>query len=513
MKKMRNVLPFLLIAGSLATLTSCGNKEECSSCPSCDDGSSTPAHTHTKATDYSYDENGHYHACEGCTENVRFDYEGHDYHEVDGIKSCSVCGYIPNKDLQTVYQSLKKALEAYSTDKTLTMTISSSQTSIKGGSITYVSNSNIKSTIDAERNLYYSYDDEMKLDKSSSTSVQTNTTYEYAYVKDDDENITYYSRNGDEKKTYKSDKYMVQNLYESNLFINYYAPTYYANLDNFEEYKKALDHTYNGGDSYDSVKAEYSAEAIEGGYRFDIDVEQIKAYTYSLTKYTQTYVFFLKNDVLTELEMDDSYSQTYADGYETRTVYNNSVEFSYDFNQNFYDSFDKSGYTDSGEGESFYCQYYYKDYKIGSNYNNKYQVGQVLSKNTYVSGAVTYGDIYLDKEMTQKYDGQALTGANYKLYVKPTVKDGDYAKVVLLSEKTYVDASGFGGDYKSCTWSSGQDVAVDAENGGTYTVTYTELDGHKVGQYYVNGAAIEGNTFQIEKGQVYIVEYKMICYA
>ena len=99
-----------------------------------------------------------------------------------------------------------------------------------------------------------------------------------------------------------------------------------------------------------------------------------------------------------------------------------------------------------------------------------------------------------------------------KMYVKPTVKEGSYAKVVLLTEKTYIDPDGIEENRVYSDWSSGRDVEITEGETNYFSVTYDVVDGYRMGKVYVNGELLEGDKFEVEAGKIYIVEYKRNCY-
>ena len=496
MKKTKIILPILAVMGALGALTSCGD---------------TTSHIHSKSKEFSYDENGHYYACEECEENIRFDYEEHSFIEKDGLNTCSVCGYIQNQELEVTYKSFKKAIENYRNDKTATMSLTFGQYSKENDITTYGYESKGIISVDAERSLTFSKgtNTQIEYEDDGSISDKYESIYETAYIKDSDNNFVFYKRNGDSKLTYKTDKYLADKYFEEQyLMSEYFDVLYYTYLPSFSSYKKVLDNTYTVG-GYASAFVKHSVNNIEDGFEYSVEVNQTNAYTSSLSIRTNLYKFVIKNDTLVSMKLEENNSYSYVNGYSEGYIYSYDISFSYDFDQASYDSFDKSGYTDSGSGETFECNYYYGDYRIG--YSVDIEIGETLST-TYVSGAVTYGDVYYDKEFTKKYNGEPVTGNMDKLYVKPTVMEGSYAKVVLLNETTYIDPNGLLEDYKSSSWSSGRDVFINSDEVNYYTVTYTVTNNQTIGKMYVNGVLLEGDKFEIKAGEVYIVEYKKTSY-
>ncbi len=517
MKKTKSFLPILLAMGTLATLASCGAKTECPTCSSCetcgDVEPTTPTHTHTKTETYSYDENGHYHECSGCKENVRFDYEEHSFVEKDGINICSVCGYVENQDMEEFFKTFKKAIEAYEADKTQTTEVIYNESEKENGIYKYGYEATSKVSFDLERNLYFAegVDIDTGYDEEGNVEDKETTKEGAAYIKNGD-TYSYYKHSGDEKEMFKTDAHMIQNRFNKNyLMTDYFSPLEYSYLANFADYEKVFNKYYTSY-GYDYISINHSLKSIDGGYEYKIDIELRDAYTSQLGIYTENFAITIKNDSFVSLIYASDRKYTYID--ETTIaeeyIYSYDISVSYDFDQTSYDAFDKTGYEDNGNGEEFDCTYYYEDYEIGNSVT--LTIGETLASTTYVGGMVTYGDIYYDKEFTKKYNGEAITGNMDKMYVKPTVKEGSYAKIVLLSEKTYIDADGIEENRVYSKWSSGRDVEVTEGQTNSFSVTYEEFSGRKTGKYYVNGELLEGDKFEIEAGKIYIVEYKRNCY-
>ncbi len=506
--KKRTLLPFLLIAGSLAALTSCGNNQECSSCPSCDDGSSAPAHTHTKATGYSYDENGHYHACEGCEENIRFDYEAHTIVEKDGVKTCSVCGYIPNDSMHKAFASLQKGIKAYASDTTSSVTGSMTMSSLKNDAAVMTVDIDVKTTVDVENaSLYIKQTQSTKYYGSDGNVAYSATGInETAYAKDDNSNVYYYKGSDDSKKYYLSDQGMCKRTFEDGYSLDDSFYEYILQAKSYEVFQEMLETDVFYQTYLREYKAEQSAKTIDGGYEYTIYMENMVLDEYGEKNITSVHIVYtIKNDYLVAEKFENSEIKDYKYGDKEETKMATSVEMSSDFNQTFYSTFDKTNYTDSGEGQITKFNVYYDDYKISQISTS---IGKTLD-NYYKDGGVAVGDYYYDKELTKPYNGEAITGDVGAIYLKPTVKDGEYGKVIYLIEAEYIDPCGVFDPIYKRDYVEAKDIAT----GSSYSVDYkTDDDSNNVGEIYVNGQLSEDNSITVEKGKIYIIEYKYVEY-
>lgn len=64
-----------------------------------------PVHEHNYSKEWSYDDNCHWHACDGCDENEN--YAEHEFKETETRFVCEICGYVKPKELKIL---LKKIL-------------------------------------------------------------------------------------------------------------------------------------------------------------------------------------------------------------------------------------------------------------------------------------------------------------------------------------------------------------------------------------------------------------------
>ncbi len=521
--KKKTLLPFLLIAGSLATLAGCDSNQECPSCPSCDsstpiapdsDSSTTPvtpAHTHTKADSYSYDENGHYYGCKGCEENIRFDYQAHTYVDKSGVKTCSVCGYIPNDNMRKAFASLQKGLNAYLSDTTSSISGTMSMAMISDDVTAMRIDVEVNLTADVENAAIYSKQivTSKMLNGNGSVAYSSTETNEIAYAKDSDNKIYLYEGDADSKKYYISDQNMVRRTFADDYSFDDGLAEYIIQAKSYEAFQEMLETNLCYQAAVRSFDVEQSAKAIEGGFEYSVSVENTTVDSYGEKDIeTNHYTYIIKNDYLVSEKYEVSSIEDYKYGTKTEIKTSASVEFSSDPNEALYKTFDKTGYTDSGSGEDTKITVYYDDYEVSRISAN---IGKALSSTSYTGLAVTYGDYYYDKEFTKPYTGAAITGKDEALYIKPTVLDGEYGKVLYMTEICYTDPNGVFDPVYERKVNDAKDIGA----GGGYTIPYGEDDSsnhYVAGEIYVNGVKTNDTSITVEKGKVYIVEYKRVEY-
>lgn len=510
MKKTKILWPLMLVAGSLAALASCGDGNASQNCDN--SGSvSDSIHAHAKADAYSYDENGHYHACKGCEENIRFDYEAHSYVQKDGMNTCSVCGYIQNGDMHTAFATLKKGLNAYANDLTNSYTGTMIQEMLENGKITSGVECEMSSTADVKNAAIYGEQIREMKGYDSAGEVAYSATYSYkeGYGKDDSDKIYHYKHDAEEgdKTRSISDQKMVERFFKDEYTFQDDCVEFINEAKSYEVFQEMLASCAYALDGLRTYNAEQSAKAIDNGIEYSIVLEAETASDYEKMLNGLHYTYTVKNDYLTSMKYEIEITQEYEYGDATGMRMAIDLDISPDFDATLYDKLNKATYTDSGKGDKTSIDVYYGDYSCTSLAAN---IGVALSKNYYDSvDSTIYGNYYYDKEFTKPYNKEPITGEVEKLYIKPTVKEGDYGKVFVLTEETHADPKGVFAD----RYDRDVDSVSDVSAGSVFALPYSkDSDGNKIGQMYVDGKLFTEDEFTVEAGKIYIVEYKYTTY-
>ncbi len=492
MKNPRLFLALSLITGALAGLSSCGQN----------------THVHSKAEAYSYDDDGHYHACASCDENVRFDYEGHIYNETNP-DTCIVCGFTKKDALKEGFNLFKAAYTDYVTDKSSTFEVTNEENNYSMGKLARSKKNAYKMTIDVDQAAFAQVGTEADSSYNSNNEWVTSTeANSYAYIKDSEGNIFYYENEDEEKDFYKSDKKLFDRFYKEDYLIEFQYVDEVLSSADFTAFKARYERSLLLS-SVAVLGTTYSSHSENGILEFSI--ESATCHTSDTTKTVITVGWNFSMDIASErfvsMEQKVIYDVTSPKEVMARMEQIDKIKYSGDFDKTFYDSFDKTGFEDAGYGEFFQIPVYYgDDYDLG--YSIYADCGSPLSGNTYSN----WGVYYYDKELTKPYNNEPISGDIERLYVKANIPE-DRSLAIVLTETTYVDPFGIIDDYVEKTISGTQYSVISESSEVYYYLSYkTDMYSGKIGTMYLDGVELTDTKILQEGGKVYNIVYKLTCF-
>lgn len=491
----------------LVLLTGCGNSSD-NSIPVSSQGSemtqvsTTEEHHHEKAAIYSYDANGHYYSCAGCHENIRFDYESHDFEMVDGDFVCKVCGYAPYSESNRLFAEVQAALNhLYDTDESKTFEIKISQ----GEDETKQNLTNMtvtKGTYDSVNGFFHAQRVQYFKD-SASTSGYSSELKELAHLSKIGEEYRYYSLDDGYKNCYKADKTAAKDEYK-----NWVDQDSLSNVEFFEILGDVVDYTSilsalstsyepeSGGSVLDIVK---KGDDIIFSLDFSSEYVRERQPGTLLRTIMMKLTMVVNDGFLKSLNIENSDKGVYSSGYEDYEF--STVEYTFEkgFDQGLYDSFENvSEYSDSGSGWKHAFHFYYQDYKLD---DMKFELGATTMEYTNTWGDRSY--VYCDKDCTKPYDGEPLSSDNDTFYVK--MLEGEEigsgkGLILCLDESLYISPTGVRrnyvkkvGDYN--IFDAGKDIYINLKSSENPTKSVK-----------VNGQDYTEKFVTMEEGKVIIVE-------
>ena len=490
-KKIISILPLIVSAFSLI---GCTDNVLSSLSNDASSSSSEETHVHTKNDEYSFDENGHYHKCSGCNENIRFDYEEHSFVEKDGIFSCSICSYSPNKQNEELFTKLKTALNNFYNDEE-DVTFSSEFTS----DVEIYNSSSVETvngTFNRKDGIFYA---KGKLENTYS-GYTSNSSYAIYIDNEDGQYKEYMDNYGRGKPIYDGDDKTSQNQYDNYLNTAFDLDLFSRlnNMDSLDEASSYLD-LYLSQDLLD-FSSFYGFVVNEDSLTFKL--------SYSGTTFSKTLwqsdnyegSITIKDGRITEFVDSYNYDSFSPNGQEYLESRKAITHLSKGFDQEFYDSFEgKENYSETGLGTSYKMTLYLDDYKLIT-YNQRINEG--LSYNLYDN----YGTYYYDKECKKPYNGENLTSDITSLYIKPLeVVDSTKALVWSVSDYSYISKFKDSLSYNEKNLSSFP-ALYDANYSFPLSVSYEAIDQEII----VNGETLNKYTYSItlEGGKSYLIVNK-----
>ncbi len=488
-KKIISVLPIIVSAFSLAGCT-----DNVSSSFSNEISSSEEVHIHTKDDKYSFDENGHYHKCKTCDENIRFDYESHSFVEKEGVLSCSICFYSPNAEIDELFSKFKIALNNFYNDEE-DVTFSSefvsdieiyNSTSLEKVSGTFNRNDGTFFAKGSLENTYSGY--------------KSNSEYSIYIANEDGQYKEYMDNYGRGKPIYDGDNKTSQNQYDNYLSTAFDLDilSRLNKLDTFDEMKNYFN-LYLGEGLLD-FDSSYSFTVNDDSFSLNMSYSGI---TYSKTIWQKDEfesTITIKDGRITDFTETYKYDSTSPDGQTYLETRGTTTHLEKGFDREFYDSFKgKENYSETGLGTSYKLTLYLDDYKLLT-YNQR--INEKLSYASYDS----YGTYYYDKECTKPYSGENLTSDITSLYIKPleNIPD-DKALVWHVCDYEYISKFKDSFSYNEKNIASFPAI-YDANYSYPLTVSYEAIDPHII----VNGEEVNKYTYSItlEGGKSYLIVNK-----
>ncbi len=401
------------------------------------DGGDAIGHAHVAATSYKYDENGHYHSCDKCDENVRFNYALHEYEEKDGVRTCKVCGYsytlpiVEYDRLAKIFVSGIKNYVSYDGDLSCKMvyTINKYENelpkrlSTRESDLTYGATNNLYCLQETDTKAVYDYKNETY---SSSESL-------LSYVSGDDANgYKYFQKNSDTDKTVCEADNGVARLELSDFFSDYELfefPEAMVNATNFDDLK----------DDFGSIVDIENAELIpsialsdDGTVTYAIEIAFAEVYDNEIESYSFYLALSVKDDFVSALNFYWECHQLNPSGHDEIEYETTNITFQKEFDQALYESNkpDESEYEASSQAYSFSIPVFLGEYELSTIYTT---IGE---KHDWSSDYYhTYADLYIDKDCTIPYTDQVLDTSYSALYVKPLEPASDQALVWELLDR------------------------------------------------------------------------------
>ncbi len=464
---------------------------------------SSQVHTHTKATAYSFDENGHYYKCAGCDENIRFDYEAHSLVEKDGVLSCSICSYAPYEENNKLYKTLRDGLNNFLNDEE---DVTFDYVKVEANDTNKTERKETcKGTFDRKNGTFYTTITSENT-YSGNTSSSLNTTYisnENGQYKD------YKSAPGRPSQTYQyyqADSNTAQRLYDSftESAIDLELINRINAFDDFEELSHYLN--FYLGNGFADFTPNYSFSVTENSLTFNIGYRAISTNSNTLYEdFTYDATLTITDGRLSGYSHVYNYDSMWANGNEQLESKGITTNIKKGFDTEFYNSFsDKDSYTDTGLGTLYKITLYYQDYKLVS-YNQR--INEKLSNAIYDQ----YGSYYYDKEYTRPYNGENLTSEVNALYLKPKEDvSSEQALVISLTDYDYVSPYSEALSYNEKKI-YGAPSFFDAGYSYPLLITYESVNP----QIIVNGTQLTPytTTQSLEGGKTYIIIYKRTYFA
>ncbi len=413
--------------------------------------------------------------------------------------------------LESAYKLLKKAYSSFKVDRKSTLEMTKLIDYTYSDETPAEHNEHItKLTFDVD-NLSFAQT-ETYIYETAGVDAKTTYNYAYRYEKDDEGNVLYYERNDDDKYIYKSHRAIVESSNNGDYLYTWDVFDLFDISDDLNAFTKYFERFYLG---YAYVEVSYSAEVKDGIQEFVVKDKIIDISDDSLSNWTYTdeYHFFIDvgKECFTSLKYDCVSSYSKFGVHVGEQVESQEITYSGAFDEEFYDSFDKEGYVDSGEGERFGVPVYFEnDYYCDRNVLS-FKCGASGTSYNYFEDACEF---YYDKEFTRKYNGEeVIPGSVDRFYAKPVSLGEDYASIFIFDEVTSIDPSGFFEPSLDKDYRFNTSVSTSGGESSIYTLQhYEDEDGKKIGKMYVNGVETTEDKIIVEPGEVYIIENKYTLY-
>lgn len=497
MKNKKHILAVIALTASALTLVGCDTEiasNKGRSIPEPSETTTDEAHTHSRASSYSYDENGHYYKCSGCDENIRFDYSDHVYSENNSIVSCFICGYTPYAERDNLYSIIKTGITNFYNDTESSTFNSVISKTYETGNYSSASLETVNGTFDRNNATFYA------IGTTENTYNDTSYSNNYSiYIDNDDGNYHEYMDNyGRSKPIYNADKNTSQNQYDNYLdtALDLDLLSRLNLLDSYDEVKEYMD-LYLSEDLI-GFSSSYTFTTDNDSVTFNICTSATNYLKTLLEKVIYTASITVTNERMTDFTYTYQFDSVAPDGttyFETRET---TTHLSEGFDNDFYNSFTiTDDYTETGLGTTYKLTLYLDDYLLVTYYQ---RINEELSYTIYDN----YGTYYYDKDYTKPYNGEDLTSDITVLYIKPNESiPEDKALVWYVADYDYIssfkDAFSYN-DKKIMTFPT----YYDAGYSYPLPITYESIDPHVL----VNDVETNDYTLKLEGGKNYIIVSK-----
>lgn len=407
------------------------------------DGGDAMGHTHTAATSYKYDENGHYHPCDKCDENVMFGYALHEYEEKDGVKTCKVCGYsyaLPVVEYDELAKTLISGIRnflSYDGDlsyKAELMEGESVNEAKKG-----LSKKNYDATYDSTNNLYCLQQTKTAIEYNDKNEISNSSTENLLfYVSNDDASgYKYFGKYSDDNKTVCGADKGVARLAFLDDFDDLGANDFLEVINGATSFDEMEDAFNDLAEIEDVVTDSSIASVDDGTVIYTIELSFSEVYDNEIESCMYRVVFSVKDDFLSEIDLYSDRHQLSPSGKDRIEYYGSKAALQKGFDKTLYDSNKptESEYTVSSHSYTVSIPLYVGEYQwncIGAytgeayNWSNDYRH--------------QYADLYLDKDCTVPYTDQILDTSVGALYAKPKDPASDRAFIWQFIDKDYKSA-------------------------------------------------------------------------